>query len=121
MHPYEIVLILRPEGTEEQLKQAVARVEELIKKEGGAVTATEPWGRRRLAFPIKKQREGVYYLLRANADPLAIDRLKRSLRLEEAIVRVMIVRATLETPMTAPARSVTLGARPEWAGAGHSN
>src|SRR3989338_9443284 len=92
MAHYEIVLILRQEGTEEQLKQTVARAEELIKKEGGAITATEPWGRRRLTFTLKKQREGVYYLLKVQGEPPAMDRLKHAFRMEEIILRVMIVR-----------------------------
>ena len=93
MAQYEITLILRPEGMEEQLKQTVARAGELITKEGGAITATEAWGRRRLTFTLKKQREGVYFLLRVQGEPEAMDRLKRAFRLEETILRVMIVRA----------------------------
>lgn len=108
MAQYEITLILRPEGTEEQLKQTVARAEELITKEGGTITATEAWGRRRLTFTLKKQREGVYFLLRAQGEPTAMDRLKRAFRLEESILRVMIVRLD-----EAAAAAATTGAPPQ--------
>ena len=103
VHHFEITLILRPEGTEEHVKQALARVEQVIRKEQGVITATESWGRRRLAFPLKKQREGVYYLLRVTAEPSAVDRFKRAFRLEDAIVRVMVIRTpTAEPPPPAP-------------------
>ena len=91
-HGYELVCILRADGTEDQNKQLVTRIEDLIKKEGGTITATEPWGRRRFAFPIKKQREGLYVLVTLQAEPTVIDRVKRSFRLDESIVRVMITR-----------------------------
>src|SRR3989338_3949946 len=93
MAHYEIVLILRPEGTEEQLKQMLTRAEDLIKKEGGTIPATDPGGSRRVAFAHKKQREGVYFLLRVDGEPAAMDRLKRAFRLEESILRLMTVRA----------------------------
>ena len=115
-HPYELVLILRPEGTEEQLKTVLSRSEELIKKEGGQVVATEVWGRRRLAFPIKKQREGVYYLLRVALEASTVGRIKQALQLEEAIVRAMLLRSDDEAaaqPMRIPAMA-TPGARDEW-------
>ena len=113
-HPYEIVVILRPEGTEDHVKQLLTKTEELIKKEGCTIATTESWGRRRLAFPIKKQKEGVYYLLKVDAEAPAIDRVKHAFRLDESIIRVMIVRAD-DALAVAPARgTVTLGQRPEW-------
>ena len=109
MAQYEITLILRPEGTEEQLKHTVAHAGELITKEGGVITATEAWGRRRLTFTLKKQREGVFFLLRVQGEPAAMDRLKRAFRLEEIILRVMIVRVD----DAAAAATTTTGAPPQ--------
>jgi len=115
-HPYELVVILRPEGTEEQCKTILSRIEEVMKKEGGQITATEAWGRRRLAFPIKKQREGVYYLLRLSLEPSAVGRIKEAFRLDETIVRTMLLRSDEEAsaqPARIPAMA-TPGAREEW-------
>ena len=109
-HPYEIMLILRPEGTDDHVKQILARAEELIKKEGVAIAANEPWGRRRLATPSQRQREGVYHVFKISAEPAAVARLQRAFRLDESTLRVLIVRA--ETP-TATAAGVTAAAAPE--------
>ena len=112
---YEIVFIFRSEGTEEQLKQVVSRAEEFIKKEGGVITATEPWGRRRLAFPINKQKEGVYFLLKVTAEPAVMDHLKQAYRLDETLVRVMIVTADPAASIV-PTRAVVAnaGTREDW-------
>lgn len=114
---YEITVILRPEGTDEQIKQHVTRVEEQVRKEGGALTATESWGRRRLAFPLKKQREGVYILLRAELDGPTVQRVQRALRLDDQVLRAMIIAADeASTGQAVPARGVTPipAAREEW-------
>lgn len=115
-HEYEIVLILRPEGSDDQIKQEIARVEELLKKDGAQVTTTELWGRRRLAFPIRKQREGVYVMLRVTGEPAALENLKRSFRLDETVVRTLILRADEVTPPTgvAPAMATPGPGRQEW-------
>lgn len=102
-HQHEFMIIFRTEGTEEQAKQLLARTEALMKKEGGTIMASEPWGRRRLAFPIKKQRDGLYHLFRVQTEPAAIARLARAFRLEEAILRVLIVRAEAQPPASAVA------------------
>ena len=114
---YEIMLILRPEGTEEHVKQVVARAEELIKKEGGTLVASDPWGRRRLTFPIRKQREGLYHVFRATADATAVARMQRGFRLEESTLRVMIVRAEELATVAATASAAAAAGpdREDWA------
>ncbi len=64
---YEAMVIVRASGTEQELAQQAARLEEPIKKLGGRVDNVQPMGRRRLAFRIARQTEGCYYVVRFHA------------------------------------------------------
>ena len=88
---YEALVILKVAGSEEELARAAARLEEPIKKLGGRLESSQPMGRRRLAFRIARQAEGYYHLLRFWANPDQIGELERIFRLNEAIVRFLIL------------------------------
>ena len=88
---YEALLILKPTGTEAELAQAVRQVEEPIKKLGGSIDSSEGWGRRRLAYRVHRHVEGQYHLLRFQVVPQQLEELKRTLRLNETVVRFLIL------------------------------
>lgn len=92
MRRYEIMFILRPDLKEENLNGEIDKIKENIKKLGGEILELNPWGRRRLAYPIKKFEEGVYYLgyfkLPEDA-PLA---LNREWRLNDNILRTLVLK-----------------------------
>ena len=99
---YEALVIFRTAGTEQDMARAAAHVEEPIKKLGGRVETSQPMGRRRLAFRIAKHAEGYYYLLRFALPTSQVEELERLLRLNESIVRFMILNAE-EVPLPAAA------------------
>jgi len=86
------MLVLNPEVSEEQLAAIVQQVSEPITRSGGAVTKNETWGRRRLAYPIKHCLEGQYVVLQFNAAAALVKELDRSLKLNETVLRFLIVR-----------------------------
>jgi len=88
---YEAMVIFRPTTTEYDLTQSTSEVEALVKKAGGRVERSEQMGRRRLAFRILRQTEGFYHLLRFDVPTAQVAELQRSLRLNEAIIRFMIL------------------------------
>ena len=88
---YEALIILKNPGTDQELARATARLEGLIKKVSGSVDGSQSLGRRRLAFRIARQTEGHYQLIRFTAPTGRIGELERLLRLDEGIVRFMIV------------------------------
>ena len=92
MHPYEVVFIVRPDVDEQGLAAAVDRLKSLVTGGGGQVTEVNPWGRRRLAYPINKIREGQYVFIRAQLPTQMIGELERDLRLNEQVLRFLIVR-----------------------------
>jgi small subunit ribosomal protein S6 len=106
MPEYDVGLIIRAEGGDEQMQQQLIAAEEIITKDGGAIQQKDAWGRRRLAYPIQKHREGVYHFLKVAADPTCVERWRRSYRLADSILRVLILRAD-ELEQTPPAAAIT--------------
>ena len=107
--PYEALVILKAGGTDEEMAKHATGVEALVTKLGGAVERAQPMGRRRLAFPISRQSEGYYYLLRFTAPTQQLGELERLLRLDEKIVRFLVLQRDEQTPApqkaAAPTRS----------------
>ena len=92
---YEMVFILHPSTPEDQLSAQIDKVKEYVTVGGGEVTSVEsgaPWGRRRLAYTVKKVNEGYYSLMRMTLPASALPELERNLKLMESLLRYMIVR-----------------------------
>lgn len=92
MRSYELVFIVHPEVDEDGLTAVTEKVEGLIKRNGGKVTRIEPWGLRRLAYPIQKQWEGQYVLMRLELESQDVTGLEHDLGLTEQIMRHLVVR-----------------------------
>ena len=95
---YEAFVILKAAGTDAELAQAVAHVEEPIKKLGGQIESAKNFGRRRLAYRIARQSEGYYHLLHFRMAPEQVGELKRLLRLSDTIVRFLILSGAAQQP-----------------------
>ena len=93
MRYYEFIYIVSPEVEDEDLEKVTARVGQLITDGGGELVRLESWGRRRLAYPIRKFREGHYILTHVQLDPEAISGLKERLALTEEVIRYLLVKA----------------------------
>ena len=89
---YELVFIVNPELDEDDLTAVRERVEGLIERSSGKVTKVEPWGLRRLAYPLQKQGEGQYVLMQLDIEAQGVAELERDLGLVEPILRHLIVR-----------------------------
>ena len=89
---YEGLFIVQPDlGTEEQ-KAVFTQIEGPIAKQGGTIETAQEWGRRTLAYPIRKKKEGVYYLVRFHLDPKGLVTLRKGYSLNEAIIGSLITR-----------------------------
>jgi small subunit ribosomal protein S6 len=88
---YEALVILKTTGTDAELTRVVGQLEEPIKKLGGQIERSTSWGRRRLAYQIARQNEGHYQLVQFRIVTTQLDELKRLFRLNEAIVRFLIL------------------------------
>jgi small subunit ribosomal protein S6 len=93
MRDYEFTFIIHPDIEDEGIPSVVEMVTQFITDGGGQVTNADHWGRRRLAYPIRKQHEGYYVLLQIQMDPKSLNELERRLKLREEIIRYLLVRA----------------------------
>lgn len=91
MNKYEAVIILRANAAEEETVAFGEKMKELIGS-NGELTNVEEWGKKTLAYEIKKQTEGYYILFTFEAKPEFISELERVLRLDEIVLKDMIVR-----------------------------
>ncbi|HAD07201.1 MAG TPA: 30S ribosomal protein S6 [Anaerolineaceae bacterium] len=91
MRSYELVFILQPELDDTAVEGLVEKVKGWITEAGGTVSKIDRWGKRRLAYPINKRREGQYILFDMNMPPAFSIELERNLRFQEQVMRFLIV------------------------------
>ena len=92
LREYELVYIIQHELDESGILSLNERVNQLVGEHGGEMLATEMWGRRTLAYPIRKHFEGHYVLQRFNMLPDGTVEVERYLRLNEDVLRYLIFR-----------------------------
>ncbi len=92
MRDYELTLIARPELDETALAALIDKVGGFITGSGGQAIQTEKWGRRQMAYPIKKIGEGQYVFMRVQLPTQAPRELERQLQLTEDVLRYLLVR-----------------------------
>ncbi len=90
MHKYELVCIVHPDLDENAFKGVVEKVSGWVTEAGGTVDKLDVWGRRRMAYVIRKQREGQYVVLNISLPATATAGLERNLRFQESILRSML-------------------------------
>jgi len=89
---YELMLVFRPDAPDERLSAIIDRTTRQITAAGGQIVKVAPWGRRRLAYPIDRQREGSYHIVVFEAPAPALAELERSLLITEEVLRHLVVR-----------------------------
>ena len=90
MRDYEIVFIVHPDLDEAAFDEVVEKVKGWITDGGGEVTNVDIWGRRKLAYPIRKQEEGQYVLFESRMDPSFGTELERNFRFLEPVMRYLV-------------------------------
>lgn len=90
MRDYELIYIIHPDLDETAVSEVVERVKSWINESGGIVSKVDIWGKRKLAYPIRKQKEGQYVLFRAQMDPSFGATLERNLRFLEPVLRFLL-------------------------------
>lgn len=92
MNYYETILILKADLSDEQIKENVERLRELIVKANGAVLHYEDWGKKKLAYDIKKQGRGSCHLYQYSAPASVLVEMDSALKLNEGVLRFVTVR-----------------------------
>jgi small subunit ribosomal protein S6 len=92
VHEYELVVVMNPEIPEEDVPAAVDRVTAAVTSRGGEVDSVQPWGRRKLAYPIRRHLEGNYLLTNIRLDPARAHELESNFMISEDILRHLLIR-----------------------------
>ncbi|MED3661625.1 30S ribosomal protein S6 [Ureibacillus sp. FSL K6-8385] len=92
MRKYELMYIIRPDIEEEEKKALVQRFDEILTSNGAEIIESKEWGKRRLAYEIKKYREGIYHIVKVNAPAKAVEEYNRLANINENIIRHIAVR-----------------------------
>ena len=93
MRNYELGLVLQPTLDETEITRLIEKIRQYLSTDGGNVMSVDIWGKRPLAYPIRKQREGIYVFLQAQIDPRKVEQLERDLKLDENILRHLLIHA----------------------------
>jgi len=89
---YELMLVLRPDAPDERAAAVIDRTTRYVVASGGQIVKVAPWGRRRLAYPIDRYREGSYHIVVFESPAEAIAELERSLQITEDVLRYLVTR-----------------------------
>lgn len=95
MRKYEVMVIIDPDTDERQLNPILEKHLAIITKGGGTVDNLDIWGRRRLAYEIRKKTEGLYAVIKLTANPDDVKELDRRFTIDEQIMRTKVMRPEL--------------------------
>ena len=91
MRDYELVFIVHPDLDDSAFKEVIDKVSGWITEAGGIISKVDPWGKRKLAYAIRKQKEGQYVLIKTQMDPTFGATLERNLRFLEPVMRFLLI------------------------------
>jgi len=89
---YEVMVILDPSLEERTIEPSLDKYLNVIRKDGGTVDNVDVWGRRRLAYEIHKNAEGIYAVVTLTAEPATVKEFDRQLNLNESVLRTKVTR-----------------------------
>ena len=93
LRAYEVMVILDPNLEERTIEPSLDKYLNVIRKDGGNVENVDVWGRRRLAYEVKKNAEGIYAVITLQAEPATVKEFDRQINLNESILRTKVLRA----------------------------
>jgi small subunit ribosomal protein S6 len=111
LRDYEILYIVRADLDDDKVQDIIKRVNTLIEKAGGSVERTNVWGKRKLAYEVKHQKEGSYVLQDFQIGPDRVPELEAALKITEEVLRHLVVRKPEKptpTPVAPPPAEVVL-------------
>ncbi len=92
MSAYELMYIVKPELDDQAVQQEIEKVGQLIQTNGGQVKKVTPWGKRRLAYSVKDQREGYYVVEEFDLEQAKVAEVDRVLKISDTVFRHLLIR-----------------------------
>jgi small subunit ribosomal protein S6 len=89
---YELMYIVKPDLDDQAVQQEIEKVGQLIQTNGGQIKKVTPWGKRRLAYTVKDNREGHYVVAEFDLDQAKVQEVERVLKISDTVFRHLLVR-----------------------------
>lgn len=105
LRPYEVLVIVDPRPTDEEIAALLTQLGEQVTSLGAEVIKMENWGKRRLAYDIRKQREGTYAVFEVSAEPAMVKEFERQLRLNENVLRFLSTQVQIRKKKARPGKT----------------
>lgn len=96
MNIYENIVILNASLTDEEIESSIAKIKNLITNSGGEVLKIDTWGRKKLAYEIKKQKKGFYVLLIYKTPPSTIKKLEEFYKVFDPVIKYMVIKLNMK-------------------------
>lgn len=100
--PYETMIVIDPNMADPDIEKEVQKVKDTVTASGGEVTTVDMWGRRKLAYEIEGHKDGFYAVIKFKAEPAIVAPLTKAYRLNEGILRHIVVQDNLKEPLGLP-------------------
>lgn len=110
MYLYESIFIIRPSLSDDDTNQLIEKMKSLLEKAGASVEIVENWGKKKLAYEIKRERRGTFVYLHFKAEGNVVGELEHAYRLEDSVLKFLTVR--LEQPPAPKAAPAPAGQPP---------
>lgn len=105
MRGYELMIILDPEVDERSVSPTLEKFFKVVTDGKGAIDNVDIWGRRRMAYEIRKREEGIYVVANLTAEPSVVKELDRQLNLSENVLRTKVLRPDAHRSATKPGKA----------------
>jgi len=92
LRAYEVMVILDPDLEERTVAPSLDKYLNVVRKDGGSIENVDIWGRRRLAYEVNKNAEGIYAVIELQAEPATVKEFDRQLTLNESVLRTKVIR-----------------------------
>ena len=92
MKDYELTLVLDADLSSEDQKKLIAKIKKIIEGNKGKVKKEEEWGKKELAYSIKKKQNGIYFCLSLGISPEDLPKIDKKIKMEEGVMRYLIIR-----------------------------
>ena len=99
---YESIFIINPNMSDDETNAVIKKMQDVVAKQGGEMVKSEDWGKKKLAYEVKKQKRGHYAFFQFKAAPAAVSELERTYKLTDAVIKFLTVKLEKELRVKAP-------------------
>ena len=96
MHIYESIFIINPNLPDDETNGIIKKMQDVVAKQGGEMIKFEDWGKKKLAYEIKKQKRGHYAFFQFKAAPAAVSELERTYKMTDSVIKFLTVKLEKE-------------------------